>query len=335
MVTIPRTAATWLVLAALLPALAGCGSSSAKAGPSFKNPVYAHDFPDPMVIKAGKTYYAYATNTNNEDIPTLHSKDLVHWTAGPDAFPVPPRWAVANIWAPDVYHRPDGKYVLYYAASDSQATHECIGHAVSSSPSGPFIDRSAHAFICQSSRGGDIDPAHFVDTNGTHYLLWKNDGNCCGDVTYLWSQKMAPDGMTLIGKPAQLLTVTQNWEGNLIEAPFMWKHGSTYDLFFSANDYASFNYAVGYAACKTPLGPCTAGKTNPILGSKCKAAGPGGETIVTDAAGQTWMLYHAWSAQAVGDPTVGRELWLDRLDWKNGVPVVHGPTCGSQPGPVS
>jgi beta-xylosidase len=113
----------------------------------------------------------------------------------------------------------------------------------------------------------------------------------------------------------------------------MWKRAGRYYLFFSANAFNTYNYAVGYATCSGPQGPCKDAPENPILTSKCKAAGPGGETIVTDGRGQTWMVYHAWIGSAVDDPTVGRQLWLDRLDWKNGKPVVHGPTCTAQPVP--
>jgi beta-xylosidase len=329
---------TWLIVGALscVISLAGCrDSGSSTASPHvFTNPVYRHDFPDPYVLKMGATYYAYSTNSGTQDIPTLVSHDLVHWKAGKDAFPVPPRWVSSNIWAPDVYHRPDGKYVLYYAGHDIAVNHQCIGHGVSSSPAGPFIDRSARPFICQAALGGDIDPAHFVDSSGAVYLLWKNDGNCCGETTYLFSQRMSADGLRLLGKPARLLSEDASWEGNLIEAPSMWEQAGKYYLFFSANNYASFDYAVGYATCKGPQGPCKDAPENPILISKCNAAGPGGETIVTDGKGQTWFVYHAWRASAVDDPTVGRLLWLDRLKWKNGRPVVAGPTCTAQPAPA-
>lgn len=316
---------------------AGCASVGSAAAPrkTFKNPVYAHNFPDPFVLKVGKVYYAYATNTNNEDTPVIHSRDLVHWRGGGEAFPVTPRWVSSNVWAPDVMRRADGKYILYYAGRDITVSHECIGHAIASAPGGPFIDRSAKPFVCQASLGGDIDPDTFTDSNGHIYLLWKNDGNCCGLNTYLYSQRLAPSGFKLLGKPVKLLREDAGWEGNLIEAPFMWKHAGKYYLFFSANNYASFDYAVGYAVCKSPQGPCKDGSGNPILTSKCNAAGPGGETIITDARGQTWMLYHAWNAGAVGDTTTGRQLWLDRLLWKNGRPVVHGPTCGTQPAPAT
>jgi beta-xylosidase len=333
-----RSRSFWLAFLAcclMLPllTLSGARAAATLKTKTFKNAVYKHNFPDPFVLKVGKTYYAYGTNTTDADIPTLISKDLVHWKAGKDAMPGPPPWAKSDIWAPQVFRASKKKYVLYFAAHDSGSGRQCVGFATSTSPTGPFSSKAKKPSICQAALGGDIDPAVFQDTNGTTYVLWKNDGNCCSIVTWLWSQKVSRDGTKLLGKPVKLDYNRQDWEGNLIEAPFMWKHGKTYFLFYSANGFASFAYAVGYASCKTPLGPCTDASDNPILASKCQAAGPGGETIVTDAKGQTWMLYHAWPPSAVGDDTVGRWLWLDRLVWNHNKPVVQGPTCSSQPAP--
>src|SRR5579884_84434 len=114
----------------------------------------------------------------------------------------------------------------------------------------------------------------------------------------------------------------------------MWKHASKYFLFFSANAYDSPSYAVGYATCKGPMGPCQEAR-KPILTSGCNAAGPGGETIITDSKGQTWMLYHAWPANNIGYPGSERMLFLDRLNWVKGLPVVKGPTCTPQPDPAT
>src|SRR5439155_8721279 len=78
----------YLILVVL--ALAACGGSSRA---TFTNPVFDRDFPDPFVLKAGDTYYAYATNGNGKQVQTLTSKDLVHWAPGPDALPKLGSWA--------------------------------------------------------------------------------------------------------------------------------------------------------------------------------------------------------------------------------------------------
>jgi beta-xylosidase len=332
---------TWLRLlgacAALVAVLSAhaAGSASATTTATFKNPVYAQNFPDPAVIRVGKTYYAYGTNTNIAVIPTLTSTDLVHWKAGKDAMPAPPRWVASDVWAPQVFQTSPGHFVLWFAAADmAVAGHHCVGFATATSPKGPFKSTAKKPAICDPNQGGDIDPDVFRD-KGQTYVLWKNDGNSIGVTTWLWAEKANAAATKLTGKPVKLDYNHQTWEGNLVEAPVMWKHGGTYFLFFSANAFDSYNYAVGYATCKTPLGPCTDNPANPILTSKCDAAGPGGETIITDASGKTWMVYHAWKSSAVGDETVGRLLWIDRLTWPHNKPYVHGPTCKAQPAPAT
>ncbi|GAC1444159.1 MAG: hypothetical protein NVSMB52_03200 [Chloroflexota bacterium] len=313
---------------------------SASTTKTYKNPVYKHDFADPFILRVGTLYYAYATGprTCTSHFQALHSRDLVHWTPAPDPMPDVPQWATGKCltWAPEVLKRPDGQFVFYYVAHAKNGDKQCVGRAVSHSPGGPFVDASAAPLVCQIDLGGSIDPSPFRDGNGTIFLLWKNDGNCCGKHTYIWVQQLTPDGLTLVGSPTSLDRESHDWEGNLIEAPTMWRHGRKYYLFFSANNYASFSYAAGYAVCKSATGPCKDAPENPILSSRCDAAGPGGQTLVTDKKGQTWIVYHAWPLRHIDDKYgPGRVLWLDRLNWRKGKPVVHGPTCKVQPAPAS
>lgn len=300
----------------------------------FKNPVYEHDFPDPFVLKVGKTYHAYATNGDGSNVRTLISTNLVNWTPGADAMPELAAWVTpGKNWAPEVLPLPNGKYVMYYVASSTDDFAQCIGHAVSDSPEGPFVDRSKKPFICQSLEGGSIDPSPFRDADGSLYLYWKNDGNCCGKRTYIYAQKMNDDGSELVGKRKRIQTADKEWEGALVEAPEMLTHDGKYYLFYSANDYASSDYAVGYAECEGPMGPCKDAAENPILKSKCDAQGPGHNSFATDHAGNLWIVYHAWHEGEVGTSGAGRVMWIDRLTFEDGKPVIHGPTCAPQPKP--
>jgi len=75
--------------------------------------------------------------------------------------------------------------------------------------------------------------------------------------------------------------------------------------------------------------------TNPVFAENFpEAAGPGRSFLVTTPDGQTWLLYHAWLPDAIGSVLPGRQLWLDRVDWVDGKPVVRGPTAGPQPVPA-
>jgi beta-xylosidase len=299
----------------------------------YTNPVYPSDFPDPHVIQAGDQFYAYATNGGGNTIQLATSSDLVNWVYEGDAFGALPEWATAGwTWAPEVMAVNDG-FVMYYTARHTESARQCIGVAFSKTPEGPFTDTSSEPLICQLREGGSIDASPFVDSDGQRYLYWKNDGNCCGMPTNIYVQKLSSDGLRLEGAPKALLRNTALWEGNLIEAPTVWKRGDKYYLFFSAADYGNDTYAVGYAYGFSPTGPFTKWKDNPVLETSGRVAGPGHQCVITDAAGTLWMLYHAWEAGNTGYPNGQRTLRIDRVTFKDGVPTIN-PTTSRQPAPL-
>jgi len=310
-------------------------SASAKPTPGpdeFVNPVLNQDFPDPDVLKVGDTYYAYATNSGGTNIQTATSTDLVSWQPIGEALPALPGWAEGGFtWAPEVTSW-DGNnsFVMYFTARDAASDKQCIGAATSDKPEGPFTGVGDTALICQVDEGGSIDASSFLDEDGRRYLLWKNDGNCCGYTTYIYLQEVSEDGLQLQGEPARLISNDQRWEGNLVEAPTLWKHDGRYYLLYSANNYAGVDYAVGAASADAPTGPY-AKQAEPLLATDYETAaalGPGGQDIVLDPDGDTWLLYHSW------EPTVQyRRLMLDELVWENGTAVVKGPDAVPQPKP--
>jgi beta-xylosidase len=302
----------------------------------FQNPVLRADFPDPSVIFTGDQYYAYATNSAGRNIQVARSSNLITWELLPDALPALPTWAKLGgsfVWAPEVIQIGE-QFVMYYTARDKTSNRQCIGVATSVHPAGQFVDSNQQPLICQSQEGGSIDASPFRDADGTLYLYWKNDGNCCGVPTYLYGQKLSPDGLSLVGEPTRLLRNEARWEGRVIEAPTMWRQNDTYFLFFSGNNYTGFEYAVGYAVCKAPLGLCTAAAYNPILKSVMNqqplVIGPGHQALINDQAGNTWMFYHVWEVTADGRRGNRRFLWLDRVLWTDGRPRVQGPTTTVQ-----
>ena len=330
------------LMAAVGLAIASAPHRSSAAGKTFTNPVYKHNFPDPFVLKAGKWYWAYATGSNGENFQVLRSRDLVHWKTMKDAMPITARWASGDTWAPEVI-KIKNRYVMYYAAHWFAGGRQCIGRAVSKSPGGPFRDTSKKPFLCEVAAGGSIDPDPFRDRNGKLYLLWKTDWRtdwvgppvCCKKDTHIWAQALSKDGSKLVGKKASLEVDDAKWESILVEAPTMRRHGSAYYLFYSGNRFNTSDYATGYAVCKGPMGPCEDNSDNPILKTRCQAAGPGHQAIITDAKGQDWIVYHAWKPSAIGDDAVGRVLWIDKLNWENNKPVVEGPTCDAQAAPAT
>jgi beta-xylosidase len=281
-----------------------------------EKPAYPADFADPFVLVTDSGYYAYATNARSMNVPTLRSTDLVTWVAQGDAMPLLPAWAVSGrklTWAPAVL-RKDEHYVLFYTARDSLSQLQCIGRAESTNPAGPFIDTSPAPFICQADLGGSIDASVVTDANGGVFVLWKNDGNCCQKPVTIWSQQLSADGRALVGRPVALLHRDQAWEGTLIEAPTMWWGNGSWHLLYSANMWNTDRYAIGYAECESPVGPCRKTEQGPVLASGSDAAGPGGAEAFRDLAGQLWIAYHGWSPPLVGYRQGGaRSLRLDRV----------------------
>jgi beta-xylosidase len=307
---------------------------TALPGPSYTNPVYKHDFPDPHVILVGDTYYAYGTPPpgTTSNIQVMRSNDLAHWEHLGDALPALPKWAKLNLgltWAPGVIEI-DGMFLMYYVARDKPTDRQCIGVAVSDTPEGPFTDPNEKAFICQGDLGGSIDAYPYQDDDGKLYVYWKNDGNCCGLEVALWVQELSADGMTLIGEPVKLIKMDQAWERPLIENPAMVEHNDKYYLFYSGNWWESHTYAISYAVCETVTGPCEKPLNEPWFKFKPPVMGPGGEAFFTDTEGNLWMAYHAWTGANVGNTLGQRSLHIDLVTFEGDQPVTNGPTSTPQ-----
>ena len=320
-------------------------AASAAADPSFV-PVLQTNFPDPFVLPHGTDFYAYSTN-DGANVPVAVSHNLRQWSlltdpADPkrkyDALPHLGSWAKEGFtWAPEVLEL-NGKYLLYYTASARRENMQCVGVAVAADPKGPFVDSANAPLVCQTSLGGTIDASPFKDADGSLYLYFKNDGNRVHARTALYGQHLAADGMSVTGQPQELLKDNERWEDRVIEAPTMVKSPTGYDLFYSGG-FFGWNpeegglspYAMGYATCSSPLGPCTPSKSNPLLHSfNDKEAGcisgPGHQSIFT-AAGRTFISFHAWAATATcrKAPADARYLYVAPLFWKDGQPTL-GPS---------
>lgn len=315
-------------------ALTETPAATEPAGPTFTNPVYKRAFADPHVLRVGGTYYAYATfdAADPSNIRVIKSSDLANWEKIGDALPALPVWSPPNAgltWAPGVIQIED-RFVMYYTARDKESNRQCIGRGVSDNPAGPFMDNSTEPFICQVDLGGAIDPYPFRDDDEKLYLLWKNDGNCCGLEVALWIQELSPDGMTLIGEPVKLLVRDQPWERPLIENPAVVEHNDRYYLFYSANKWDSPFYAVSYAVCETVTGPCEKPLDEPWMEYIPQATGPGGQSFFTDEEGNLWMAYHAWTGADIGDSIGDRTLRIDLVTFDGDKPVTNGPTYTPQ-----
>lgn len=287
-------------------------------------PADGRDAPDPFLLDDGDEWVLFSTQVGLLNVPASTSSDLAAWSAPVEALPVLPAWAEwGHTWAPGAVARPGG-YVLYFAARSRATGRQCIGAASSISATGPFTSPSAEPLVCQAELGGSIDPHPFVDRDGTAYLFWKADGNAIGQASWLFGQRLRPDGLGFDGEPVALLRNDATWERPLIENPALVRAGTGYSLLYSGGWWESGGYATGYATCDTPLGPCTKVTVDgPVHASNDGEAGPGGAMVISGPAGDHWLVYHAWSSGHVGYGSGGaRSLRFAPVAWEGTTLVI-------------
>ncbi len=294
-------------------------SSPPAQGTQAGTPVLDDDFPDPDVLEVDGAYFAYATNANAQNVRVARSEDLRDWElTDRDALPQLPGWVVkGKTWAPEVTRSGD-RYVMYFTATNFEPALQCIGVATATAPDGPFEVAGKRMLVCPERLGGAIDASTFTDDDGTRYLLWKNDGNCCGRDTWLWIAPLSRDGLRLAAPGRRLVKQSLPWEGPLVEAPTLWKHDDTYVLLYSANDYGGENYAIGYATADSVTGPYTK-NDEPLLSTESSGGtfiGPGGQDVVTGPDGTDWLVFHDWD-----EAITYRAMNAVPLRWEGGTPV--------------
>lgn len=154
-----------------------------------------------------------------------------------------------------------------------------------------------------NSQGGAIDPAGFIDTDGTIYVVYKIDGNSIGHggncnngnaplvPTPIMMQPMEADGVTPRGSPTQILD-RGDADGPLVEAPSLVRsREGVYVLFFSSNCFDGPYYDTSYATASSVMGPYTK-SARPLLvpGSGNNLYSPGGTDVLADG---SKIVFHA------------------------------------------
>jgi len=251
---------------------------------------------DPFVLCYDDCYYAYGTAENG--FRPYYSTDLKHWTRAETLCLDPSdSYGDHGFWAPEVYFfKSTGKFHMYYTAEE----HICV--AVSDSPTGPFVQKEKQSL--REEKG--IDPSVFFDDSGKAYLYFVRftDGNV------IWSAELSEDGMQIKENTLkECLKADSMWElylGKVTEGPSVIKHGGKYYLIYSANDFRSKDYAVGYATSDSPEGPWKKYQGNPILhyssikDINLRGTGHGAPFIDTD--GRYHYIFHAHASETVVSP---------------------------------
>lgn len=308
---------------ALLVAAVSCSNDNELKMETFdfyRNPVMQKNLPDPSVIKVDSLWYAFASENGENVIPALMSKNLVDWTEIDPVFTEETRPSFisgATVESPDVAYV-GGQYVLYYSLVSAKATG--IGAATSSVPFGPWTDQGELATSTSLGLGGVSNPS-FISDGGENYLVFGSFGG-------LFLAKLSSDGLSLDNGSAPVKLADETFD-----APTIIKQDGFYYLIASSGsetgEAASTSHLV-MGRSQSISGPYVNKAGDDMMGGayeefvvkSVKFAGPGqGSSFVTDAEGESWMLYNSYD---LSDVSLGRTLMLDKVKWTGGWPVVRG-----------
>lgn len=253
---------------------------------------------DPFIMLYEGVYYAYGTN-HKDGIEVYSSDDLTKWSRVANgrmglALHKDDVWADKFFWAPEVYYI-NGEFYMYYTADE----HICV--ATSNSPTGPFVqDVKQPMFGSEKS----IDNSLFIDDDGTPYLFFVrlNDGN------NIWIAELEDDYKSIKSETMQhCFSLSQPWEnklGRVNEGPFINKHAGIYYMSYSANDYQSPFYGIGYATATTIMGAWTKSESNPILQKPKDLVGTGHHSNFVDKNGDLRVVFHSHNSDKMIHPRV-------------------------------
>jgi hypothetical protein len=111
--------------------------------------------------------------------------------------------------------------------------------------------------------------------------------------TPVYAQRLAPDGLSLLGERTLVLENDREWEAHLVEGMWVAGHEGRYYMFYSGNDFSTAWYGVGVAVADSPLGPYR--KTDePLLRSTADWSGPGHPSVAAGPGGEPRLFLHAY-----------------------------------------
>lgn len=266
---------------------------------------------DPFILCENGKYYAFGTG-DSKSFKVYISDDLKKWKLLPGkrngaVMTIDDVWGEKWLWAPEVY-KVNGEYIMYFTGD----VH--ISCAVSSSITGPFV-QSEKKPMCENENR--IDNTLFIDDDGQGYVFFNRWGQNGG--SEVWGAKLEKDYKTIKEDTLfRVLGAEEPWEtiqDSITEGPFMIKHSGKYYITYTANNYKSKDYAVGYAVADKPEGPFVKAAENPILRRPGNFVGSGHHSFFKDKDGKLRIVFHVHYSEKKIQP---RFMVIGEVFFENG-----------------
>jgi hypothetical protein len=137
--------------------------------------------------------------------------------------------------------------------------------------------------------------------------------------TPIHAQRLAADGRSLVGEDRIVLVNDLDWEGHLIEGPFVTFQHDRYWLLYAGNDFSTPAYGIGIAVADHPMGPYVK-QGEPVLKSTREWTAPGHASVAPGLDGRAQLFFHAFHPRTGGYNafrallTVGLRFTNDRAE---------------------
>lgn len=277
--------------------------------PKYCNPVKRGFFPDPSVVRVGDDYYMVnSTFQYFPAIPISHSKDLVHWElighaiTDPEFLDLSETLDSRGIWAPDISYYKGKFYIFatlrYNYADASQHPMRAQLMLTSTDPAGPY---SKPVILPVDN----IDPSHFVDDDGKHYMI------IAPGITVV---PLSDDCTKVTGEPVQV------WQGTgkrCPEGPHILKKDGWYYAIL-AEGGTGYGHCISVGRSRELFGNYEPCPYNPVMHQSDPLAPiqrTGHGKLVETGNGEWWCLYLCGRPNEHKYTTIGRETALDPVHW--------------------
>ena len=111
--------------------------------------------------------------------------------------------------------------------------------------------------------------------------------------TPIHARRLAANGHSLVGEAHIVLANDLDWEGHLIEGPFVTKQQGRYWMFYAGNDFSTPAYGIGVAVADHPFGPYEK-REEPLLRSNRLWWAPGHASVAPGVDGRPQLFFHAF-----------------------------------------
>jgi arabinan endo-1,5-alpha-L-arabinosidase len=133
--------------------------------------------------------------------------------------------------------------------------------------------------------------------------------------TPIHAQRLSENG-ELTGEDTVVLVNDQDWEGHLIEGPWVTLQDGKYWLFYAGNDFGTPAYGIGVAVADHPLGPYVK-QPKPLLKSRPDWWAPGHASVAPGLDSKPQLFFHAFHPNTGGYNTF-RALLTTTLNFADG-----------------